>query len=85
MKITKYNDFRNISGNKLRELRKEAKMSQQDLAEKLQLEGIDLTSKEISKIEMNKRLVQDFELFAFAKVFKVSADVFNNEISKMNP
>ena len=80
MKITKYNDFRNISGNKLRELRKEAKMSQQDLAEKLQLEGIDLTSKEISKIEMNKRLVQDFELFSFAKIFKVSADVFNSEI-----
>ena len=80
MKITKYNDYRNISGNKLRALRKEAKMSQQNLAEKLQLEGIDLTSKEISKIEMNKRLVQDFELFAFAKIFKVSADVFNNKI-----
>lgn len=77
MKITKYSEFRNISGNKLRELRKSIKMSQQDLAEKLQLEGIDLTSKEISKIENNKRLVQDFELFAFAKIFKVSADVFN--------
>ena len=68
MKITKYNEFRNISGNKLSELRKANKMSQQDLAEKLQLEGIDLTSKEISKIENNKRLVQDFELFAFAKI-----------------
>ena len=59
MKITKYNEFRNISGNKLSELRKANKMSQQELAEKLQLEGIDLTSKEISKIENNKRLVQD--------------------------
>lgn len=77
MKITKYNDFKNISGKKLKELRKIAKMSQQDLAEKLQLEGIDLTSKEISKIENNNRLVQDFELFAFAKIFKVSADEFN--------
>lgn len=77
MKITKYNDFKNISGKKLKELRKIAKMSQQDLAEKLQLEGIDLTSKEISKIENNNRLVQDFELFAFAKIFKVSADKFN--------
>ena len=77
MKITKYNDFKNILGNKLRELRKNAKMSQQDLAEKLQLEGIDLTSKEISKIENNNRLVQDFELFAFVKIFKVSADEFN--------
>ena len=82
MKITKYNDFKNISGNKLRELRKISKMSQQDLAEKLQLEGIDLTSKEISKIEMNKRLVQDFELFAFAKIFKVSADMFNEIIKE---
>lgn len=43
MKITKYNKFRNISGNKLRELRKDSKMSQQELAGKLQLEGIDLT------------------------------------------
>lgn len=79
MKITKYNKFRNISGNKLRELRKDSKMSQQELAEKLQLEGIDLTSKEISKIENNKRLVQDFELFVFAKIFGVSADEFNTE------
>ena len=77
MKITKYNNFKNISGIKLKELRKSAKLSQQDLAEKLQLEGIDLTSKEISKIETNKRLVQDFELFAFAKIFNVSADEFN--------
>ena len=77
MKIKKYNNVKNISGNKLKELRKKANMSQQDLAEKLQLEGVDLTSKEISKIENNNRLVQDFELFAFAKIFNVSADVFN--------
>ncbi len=82
MKINNYNNLKNISGNKLRELRKETKMSQQDLAEKLQLEGIDLTCKEISKIENNNRLVQDFELFAFAKIFKVSADEFNAIIKK---
>ncbi len=79
MKITKYNEYRNISGIKLSKLRKANKMSQKELAEKLQLEGIDLTSKEISKIENNKRLVQDFELFAFAKIFGVSADEFNTE------
>lgn len=80
MKINNYNNLKNICGNKLRELRKEAKMSQQDLAKKLQLEGIDLTCKEISKIENNNRLVQDFELFTFAKIFKVSADEFNTII-----
>ena len=38
--------------------------------------------KEISKIENYNRLVQDFELFAFAKVFNVSADVFNKKLDK---
>ena len=82
MKINKYNDFRNISGSILKELRLKTNLSQQDLAEKLQLLGIELTSKEVSKIETNNRLVQDFELFAFAKVFNVSADVFNNHFNK---
>jgi len=77
MKIKKYNEYRNISGIKLKELRINSKMSQKQVAEKLQLEGIDLTEKEISKIEHNNRLVHDFELFAFAKIFNVSADEFN--------
>ena len=82
MKINKYNNFRNISGAVLRELRLKNNLSQQDLAEKLQLLGIELTSKEISKIENDNRLVQDFELFAFAKVFNVSTDIFNNKLDK---
>ncbi len=82
MKINKYNNFRNISGSVLKELRLKANLSQQDLAEKLQLLGIELTSKEISKIETNNRLVQDFELFAFAKIFNVSADIFNQKFDK---
>ncbi len=82
MKINKYNNFRNISGSVLRELRLKANLSQQDLAEKLQLLGIELTSKEISKIETNNRLVQDFELFAFAKIFNVSTDIFNQKFDK---
>ncbi len=77
MKIKKYNEYRNISGIKLKELRINSKMSQKQVAEKLQLEGIDLTEKEISKIEHNNRLVHDFELFAFAKIFNVPADEFN--------
>lgn len=81
MKINKYNNFRNISGSVLKELRLKANLSQQDLAEKLQLLGIELTSKEISKIENDNRLVQDFELFALAKIFNVSADVFNKKLN----
>jgi transcriptional regulator with XRE-family HTH domain len=84
MKINKYNDFKNVSGSVLKELRKKNNLSQEDLAKELQLLGIELTSKEISKIENDNRLVQDFELFAFAKVFNVSADEFNKEIKGNN-
>ena len=79
MKINKYNNFKNVSGSILRDLRQKANISQQELAQKLQLEGINLTAKEISKIETNNRLVQDFELFAFAKIFNVSKDIFNSK------
>ena len=51
MKISKFNNSRNISGTMLRKLRIEKGLSQQQLAEKVQLEGVELTSKEISKIE----------------------------------
>lgn len=82
MKINKYNNLKNISGSILRQLRLKSNLSQQELAEKLQLLGIGLTSKEISKIENNNRLVQDFELFAFAEIFKVSVDVFNVKLNQ---
>lgn len=77
MKVGKYNEYRNISSNSIKNIRTSLKLSQQDLAEKLQLLGVQLTAKEISKIERNNRLVQDFELFALAKVLNVSADKLN--------
>lgn len=80
MKINKYNDFKNVSGSIIRDLRLKLNLSQQDLAEKIQLLGVQLTSKEISKIENDQRLVQDFELFAFAKVLGVPADTLNKNI-----
>ena len=37
MKINNYNNLKNVSGSKIKELRLKKNMSQQDLAEKLQL------------------------------------------------
>ena len=51
-------------------------MTQQELAKEVQEIGFNMTLKEISKIETDKRLVQDFELFAFAQVFNISTDEF---------
>ena len=66
----------NICGNKIYELRKAStpKMSQRMLAEKLQLEGIDVDKNAIQRIECGKRFVTDIELLAFSEIFKVSCD-----------
>lgn len=66
----------NISGKKIKELRKKLvpKTSQRLLAEKLQLQGIDLDKNAIQKIEAGQRFVTDIELLAFADVFAVSVD-----------
>ena len=80
MKINRFNNSKNISGQVLYRLRMENNITQQQLAEKLQLLGVGLTIKEISKIEHNQRLVLDFELFALAKIFNVPAEIFNESI-----
>ena len=82
MKVNKYYNFKNVSYKIIRKLRKQANLSQADLAYKLQLMGLELTAKEISKIENNSRLIQDFELIAIAKVLHASLDDFDVNLEK---
>ena len=66
----------NLCGEKLRELRLQTKprLSQRALAEKLQLNGLDLDKNAIQRIEAGKRFVTDIELKVFAAYFGVTAD-----------
>ena len=66
----------NICGNKISELRKcqSPKMSQRMLAEKLQIEGLDLDKNAVQRIESGQRFITDIELKAFSKIFGVSCD-----------
>ncbi|BDF66489.1 hypothetical protein CE91St43_04610 [Oscillospiraceae bacterium] len=59
-------------GARLKLLRAREKMSQRDLAHRLQLMGFDMDKNVITRIETNKRYVTDLEIRALAKVFKVS-------------
>ena len=69
------NGKNNICGEKIFVLRTSIpKMSQRVLAEKLQLEGIDVDKNAIQRIECGKRFVTDIELRALAKIFSVSCD-----------
>lgn len=65
---------KNLIGERLKELRNNAQLSQRDLARELQLIGVDMDKNVITRIETNKRYVADFELQALKKIFKVSYD-----------
>lgn len=71
MKIYDFNGKKNICGNQIRLARVERRMSQSDLAAKMQIEGVILERDSISRIEIGTRFVTDYELLTFAKVLKV--------------
>ncbi len=67
----KFGDKNNISGAAIRTHRLERGWSQRELADALQLLGLDLDKNAIQRIEARKRFVTDIELIYFAKVFDV--------------
>ena len=71
MKIYYYGGKKNLSGGRIREARVVQKLSQNELAAKMQIEGITIERDSISRIEIGTRFVADFELMIFAKVLKV--------------
>lgn len=72
MKLYRYTDGRaNASGCKIKEHREAAGLSQEELAARLQLAGLNLNQKAVSRIETGERVVPDFELLYFSKVLSV--------------
>ncbi|MCI8397671.1 MAG: helix-turn-helix transcriptional regulator [Clostridia bacterium] len=85
MKFNKYNDNFNIIGTNLKRLRKENKISQEQLSNKISLLGVTLYQSDIFKIEQNQRTVRDFELWAISKVMDVDFnEFFKNVDVKIN-
>ena len=59
----------NVCGPNIARVRKELKISQRELADRLQLIGLDVDKNAIQRIESRQRFVTDIELIAFQKVF----------------
>lgn len=72
MKIYRPNGRCNVAGAKVRLLRKAAHLSQEELAARVQLAGLDMTQKAISRIETGERLVADYELLYLARALHVT-------------
>lgn len=58
----------NLCGDKIKEARKEMKLSQRELADLLQLKGMDVHKNAIQRIESGQRFVTDIELSYIAMV-----------------
>lgn len=65
---------KNICGAKIEEVRKAKGLKQVDLIESLSLQGVELTSSSLSKIEGQHRNICDYELLAIANTLDISID-----------
>lgn len=74
MKIYDYNGKKNIAGDRIREARLKKRLSQSDLAAKMQVEGIIIERDSISRIEIGTRFIPDYELPVFSRILGVSIE-----------
>ena len=70
----KYNGKLNAIGSKIKEYKIKDKITQKELAEKMQLYGIDLNKNSLQKVERGDRIIKEYELAVFCEVLNVSAD-----------
>lgn len=74
MRLYTLGDRFNLCGERVHEVRMRMGWSQEELAAKLQLAGLQLGQMAVSRIETGKRVVPDFELPILAEVLRVSTD-----------
>ena len=69
-------EHKNLIGDKVRELRKEKNLSQQQLSEKLETLAIYICRGSISRIEDKTRTVTDIELYGLSQVLTTPIEDF---------
>ena len=61
-------------GNNIRDLREKSKITQEQLATKLQLKGCDITRSAVAKIEVGQRHLYPDEIILIKEILNVSYD-----------
>lgn len=79
MKINRYNQKLNITGEIIKKVRRKAGLSQEQLCVKIALHGITLYRNDIYRIETNQRTIKDYELIVICKVLKIEL----NQLDKL--
>ena len=71
-------DIEKKVGNNVRALREAKKVTQEELAAKLQINGCDITRSAVAKIEVGQRHLYPDEIILIKKILNVSYDdIFN--------
>lgn len=71
MNIYRHNGRSNLCGTKVKEMRIQLKLTQEQLASQVQIAGLDITQRAISRIETGDRVVPDYELIYLSKALNV--------------
>ena len=71
MKIYRHNGRKNIIGCNVRKLRHNAKMTQEQLAARLQVSGYEFDRLTIVRIEAGNRFIADYEVKALSEALNV--------------
>lgn len=70
------NEQKNIVGKKVRQIRLEKHMTQQQLSERLEILAIYICRGSISRIEEQTRTVTDIELYGLSQVLDIPIEDF---------
>lgn len=84
MNNMEYAGNKNVVCERIKHARRKLKMTQDQLAAKMQTYDAHIDQQMISKIERNRRIVTDYEIVLFAKVLNVEVNWLLGEfIEKM--
>ena len=64
----------NIAGIKVAELRKDLRFSQRELADRLEVIGLNIDKNAVQRMESGERFITDIELGYLAKIFGTTVE-----------
>ena len=78
--MRKIDEKSNFCGEMIKNKRKLENLTVDQLASKLQLEGLNVDKSFVSKVESRKVVLKDFELLLIAKVLDIDLNELKNNI-----
>ncbi len=78
--MNKYKNRSNISGKVIQSSRIQHNLSLEKLSNKLELMGVTLYPNDLYLIEMEQRIVKDFELMAISEILEIDMKKIKDEL-----